>query len=90
VAGKTLRSTIPDTYFDLVRRLSLVRIRDNKHLSEARTVAVQLIVTNLDRRGAEEYLEVLTDLIESYEDEHVPIPDASEAEALRELMRLTG
>jgi HTH-type transcriptional regulator / antitoxin HigA len=32
----------------------------------------------------------LTDLIAAYEDEHVAIPDASEADALRELMRSNG
>ena len=40
--------------------------------------------------GAEEYLAVLTDLVEAYEDEHHPIPDASEADVLRELMRSNG
>ena len=30
---------------------------------------------------------MLTDLVEAYEDQHHPIPDASEADVLRELMR---
>lgn len=29
----------------------------------------------------------MTDLIETYEDQHYPIPDASEADVLRELIR---
>ena len=36
--------------------------------------------------GQQAYLDVLTDLVETYEDEHVEIPDASEADVLRELM----
>jgi len=34
--------------------------------------------------------DVLTDLVESYESRHVLIPDASEADVLRELMRANG
>ena len=37
--------------------------------------------------GAQEYLDVLTDLVAVYEDKHVPMPDVSEADVLRELMR---
>jgi HTH-type transcriptional regulator / antitoxin HigA len=46
----------------------------------------QLLQQNLDE-GAREYLDALTDLVETYEDRHCPIPDASEADVLRELMR---
>lgn len=38
-------------------------------------------------KGAQAYLDALTDLVEKYEDDHVPIPDASEADVLRELLR---
>ncbi len=38
-------------------------------------------------QGTQEYLDVLTDLVAAYEDEHVPMPDVSEADVLRELMR---
>lgn len=41
-------------------------------------------------RGAQEYLDALSDLIATYEDEHAPIPDASESDVLRELMRSSG
>ena len=37
-------------------------------------------------QGARKYLNVLTDMVEAYEDEHVEIRDASEADVLRELM----
>jgi HTH-type transcriptional regulator / antitoxin HigA len=46
----------------------------------------QLLQQNLDD-GAQDYLDVLTDLVETYEDQHVPISDASEADVLRELIR---
>jgi HTH-type transcriptional regulator/antitoxin HigA len=40
--------------------------------------------------GTREYVAVLTDLVSAYEDEHVAIPDVSEADVLRELMRANG
>ena len=41
-------------------------------------------------KGGREYLDALTDLIETYEDAHEPFQDVSEAEVLRELMRAKG
>ena len=40
--------------------------------------------------GAQHDLNVLTDLVEIYEELHEAIPDASEADVLRELMRSNG
>jgi HTH-type transcriptional regulator / antitoxin HigA len=61
-------------------------IRDDDHLDKAIGVIDWLLRQDLDE-GAQGYLDVLTDLVAAYEDEHVPIRDASEAEVLRELMR---
>ena len=36
--------------------------------------------------GEEAYLDVLSDLVKKYEDEHHPIPDASPAEVLKFLI----
>src|SRR4051794_30365912 len=41
-------------------------------------------------RGAQEYLDALTDLVERFEGGHVLIPNASEADVLRELVGRTG
>ena len=49
----------------------------------------ELLKHHLDE-GAESDLSVLTSLIEAYESKAFPIPDASEADVLRELMRLNG
>lgn len=80
---------MPDTYFQLVRQFPLAQIRDRRHLAEALKVIDRLLERNLDR-GEQEYLDVLSDLVERYEDEHEPIPDASEADVLRELIRVSG
>jgi HTH-type transcriptional regulator / antitoxin HigA len=85
MAVKTRARTMPDTYFELVKRFPLTRIRDDHHLAAAQKLIDELLQQNLDK-GEQAYLDVLTDLVEIYEDEHHPIPDASEADVLRELM----
>jgi len=80
---------IGDTYFKLVREFPLVPIRDDEHLEQAIAVINRLLTQERDD-DEEAYLNVLTDLVEAYEDEHVPIGDASEADVLRELMRANG
>lgn len=77
--------SMPDSYFDLVREFPLTHIRDDDHLEAASAMIDRLLREDPDE-GAREYLDVLTDLVEAYEDEHVPMPDASEADVLRELM----
>lgn len=77
---------VSDTYFKLVKRFALIHIRDDGHLAEALEVLDGLLAQNLDT-GAQDYVDVLTDLVEAYEDQHVAIPDATEADVLRELMR---
>jgi HTH-type transcriptional regulator / antitoxin HigA len=78
-----------DSYFDLVKQFPLRRIRSGKELVVATEMIDRLLKADLDT-GAEEYLDVLTDLVEIYEDQHEPIPDASESDVLRELMRTHG
>jgi HTH-type transcriptional regulator / antitoxin HigA len=80
---------VSDTYLKLVKRFPLIHIRDDPHLDEALNVLNELLRHDRDQ-GMQEYLDVLTDLIAAYEDEHVALPDVSEADALRELMRSNG
>jgi HTH-type transcriptional regulator / antitoxin HigA len=89
MAAKTAKLRLPDTYFKLVNRFPLVHIRNDAHLRLASETINRLLQEDRDK-GAEEYLDVLTDLVETYESQHVLIPDASEADVLRELMRANG
>jgi HTH-type transcriptional regulator/antitoxin HigA len=89
MAAKVAPKRLPDTYFKLVRQFPLAHIRDDRHLDSAQMMIDRLLTEDIDA-GAQEYLEVLTDLVENYEDEHVIIPDASEAEVLGELIRANG
>jgi HTH-type transcriptional regulator / antitoxin HigA len=77
--------SLPDTYFDLVRKFPLVHLRDFAHLEAASAVIDDLLRQDLDE-GGRAYLGALTDLVEVFEDENVKIPDASESDVLRELM----
>jgi HTH-type transcriptional regulator / antitoxin HigA len=75
-----------DRYVDLVRQVPLRPIRSETELDRA----IAMIDTLLDqdkRTGDEEdYLDVLSDLVEKYEDEHDPMPPVSGAEMLRFLI----
>ena len=73
----------------LVKRFPLIHVRDEAHLDEALAVLNELLRQDRDE-GAQEYLDVLTDLVAAYEDEHVAMADVSEADVLRELMRSNG
>lgn len=86
---RTEDRSLPDTYFELVKQLPLTRIRDDDHLEAASEMIDRLLQEELDE-GAEEYLDALTDMVEAYEENHVPIPDASEADVLRVLMQSHG
>ncbi len=86
---KNQPSAMPDSYFELVKRFPLTHIRSLRHLGQAIALVDELLQKCLDR-GAQEYLDALSDLIATYEDGHAPIPDASESDVLRELMRSSG
>jgi HTH-type transcriptional regulator / antitoxin HigA len=86
MAVETSDRPINDTYLDLVREFRLTHIKNGRHLGQAQRMIDRLLQQGLDD-GAQEYLDVLTDLVETYEDEHFPIPDVSEADVLRELIR---
>jgi HTH-type transcriptional regulator/antitoxin HigA len=89
MAVKTVTRTLPATYFELVKQFPLIHIRDDGHLDAAQEIIDRLLGEDLDE-GAQEYLDALTDLVETYEDRHVLIPDASEADVLRALMESNG
>lgn len=81
--------TLPDTYFQLVKRFPLVHIKNEKNADAAQAMIDELLSKKRDA-GEQAYLDVLTDLFEAYEDEHEPISDASEADVLRGLMSANG
>jgi HTH-type transcriptional regulator/antitoxin HigA len=81
--------TAPASYFRLVERFPLTSIRDDDHLRQAIAMLNEVLAARKDR-GTELYLDALTDLVETYERDHEPLGEASQADVLRELMRLHG
>jgi HTH-type transcriptional regulator/antitoxin HigA len=86
---KVVKRALPGSYFNLVKQLPLTHIRDERQLRAAEDMIDRLLQQRLDQ-GEQEYLDALTDLIEAYERDYYLIPDASEADVLRELMRANG
>ena len=85
VYGKT-----EDRYLDLVRRFPLRPLRSDADLD----AAVSVIDTLLDRptltAPEQDYLDVLSDLVEAYEEEAVPMRPVGDADLLRFLIEQKG
>ena len=75
-----------DRYLDLVRTLPLRPIRDEAGLDRAIAMVDSLIDREDLDPGEQDYLDVLSDLVEKYEAEHHRPPAVSEAEMLRHLI----
>src|SRR5438874_482771 len=85
MAIKTLDKVPRATYLDRIKEFPLTSIRDDEHLALARKVLNRLVMADLDK-GAQDYVDALTDLVEKYEDGNVSIPDAPAQDVLRLLM----
>ena len=75
---------------ELVLDFPLASIKSDEHLAEAQRVMDGLLACVSLDAGEETYLDALSDLAGSYEDEHHAIEPASDAEMLRHLMEAKG
>jgi HTH-type transcriptional regulator/antitoxin HigA len=74
----------------MVKLFPLTLIKSESHLQQAETVIDDLLRrANLDD-GETDYLEVLSDLVASYEEQHYPFEPSSDADMLRHLMEAKG
>lgn len=73
-----------DRYFDLVHTFPLKPIRNESELRRATKVMNELAFRGEDNLDADEaaYLDVLSDLVEKYEDAHYPVPNSTPAQML--------
>jgi HTH-type transcriptional regulator/antitoxin HigA len=93
VTAKTkfaLKGRQRDSYLELVLTFPLASLKSEEHLQAAREVMDRLLARGELDSGAETYLDALSDLVASYEDEHYAIGPASDAEMLRHLMEAKG
>lgn len=81
-----LKGKSRDSYLELVVDFPLASIKSDEHLAEAQRAMDGVLARGRLDAGEETYLEALSDLVASYEDEHHAIEPASDADMLRHLM----
>jgi HTH-type transcriptional regulator / antitoxin HigA len=79
-----------DSYLELVLAFPLASIKSEQHLEAAQDVMDRLLAKAELDYGEEMYLDALSDLVATYEDEHHAIEPASDADMLRYLMEAKG
>ncbi len=79
-----------DRYLDLVRRFPLRPLRSDSDLDAAIAVIDALIDQPRLTAPEQDYLDVLSDLVEAYEAEMVPMRPVGDAELLRFLIEQKG
>lgn len=93
MAAKTrfgLKGKAKDSYLVLVCDFPLASIQSGEHFEEAQKVMDRLLAKATLDDGEEMYLDALSDLVAAYEDEHVAIGPASDADMLRHIMEAKG
>lgn len=75
-----------DRYLELVRRFPLRRLQSEADLDEAIRVIDGLLDQEALTPAEDDYLDVLSDLVEAYEDVHHPMDPVSDADMLRFLI----
>ena len=85
-----LKGKSRDSYLALVRDFPLASIKSDEHLQEAGRVMDALLARGELEEGELTYLDALSDLVETYEDQYHAIEPASDADMLRHLMEVRG
>ena len=89
MASKTanrFKGKVRDAYLELVQAYPLASIRTENDLEASQDVIDQLLAKGTLSSGENMYIDALSDLVASYEDQHYPIEPASDAEMLRHFM----
>lgn len=89
MAAKTkfnLKGNQKDSYLTLVVDFPLASIRSNEHLQAAQAVIDRLLAKGELDQGESLYLDALSDLVASYEDDHFPFAPVSDADMLQHLL----
>jgi HTH-type transcriptional regulator/antitoxin HigA len=86
----SLKGKDRDSYLELVIAFPLASIKSDEHLEAAQGVMDCLLAKGKLDHGEAMYLDALSDLVASYEDEHHEIEPASDADMLRHLLDAKG
>lgn len=87
---RTVYGTTEDRYLHLIRRFPLRPLRTAADLDAAVTVIDELVDRALLTPPEQDYLDVLSDLVETYESESIPMRPVGDAELLRFLIEHKG
>ena len=85
-----LKGKSRDSYLELLLAFPLASIKSDEHLEEAQEVMDRLLPKGRLDHGEQMYLDAMSDLVATYEDEHHSIEPASDADMLRHLMEANG
>ncbi len=85
-----LKGKSKDSYLECVLAFPLITISSDEHLETAQSVMDGLLGNPKLHSGEQAYLDALSDLVASYEDEHFSIEPASDADILRHLLDAKG
>lgn len=90
---KAIKSKATNEYINLIKQFPLAPIKNTKHLKEAYSIVLELVkrkrLGNLTQEE-EEYFDVLSSLVLSYEEIHYPIEKLSPLETLKDLMEINN
>ncbi len=86
----TIYGKSQERYLDLIRLFPLRPIRSEAELDEAIATVDSLVDKEALEPAEVDYLAVLSDLVEQYEEQTQWIPPASDAEMLRHLLEAQG
>ena len=84
--AKRRRAAPLDSYLSLIHRFPLRAIRNDRELDEAIALVNELLDRSKLDEGETDYLDVLGDLVEDYEESAHPIEPASDAAMLESLL----
>jgi len=79
-----------DRYLELLAKFPLRPIRTEDELDAATVVIHELIDQDTRTTAEDDYLGVLSDLVEQYEEVHYPMEEVTDAEMLAYLMEIQG
>jgi HTH-type transcriptional regulator / antitoxin HigA len=90
VRRNTRRDKGTALYMELIARFPLRPLRSDRDLERASKIANALAIRTDLTQGEADYLDVLTDIIEKYEELHYPVQRVSGVELLRFLLSEQG
>jgi HTH-type transcriptional regulator/antitoxin HigA len=85
-----LKGKAGESYLECVEAYPLTTNSTDEHLEVDGQVIDRLLAQGKLDRGQQSYLDALSDLVASYEDEYFPIESASDADMLRHLLDAKG